>query len=86
MPRQSENIPHFRLINVDNPIFGSCSSSHNVGEMRSHLQNIKDEAVKVKRNQDFLDRCNTISSQLDFIVSAVDAIAEVFPFPSKCQV
>jgi len=51
--------------------------------MRSHLQNIKDEAVKVKRNQDFLDKCNTISSQLGFVVSAVDVIAEVCPFSSE---
>jgi len=54
--------------------------------MRSHVQNIKDEAVKVKRNQDFLDKCNTISNQLGFVVNAVDAIAEVCPFLSKCQV
>jgi len=51
--------------------------------MRSHVQNIKDEAVKVKRNQDFLDKCKTISDQLGFVVSAVDAIAEVCPFSSE---
>jgi len=58
-------------------------SSHSVGEMRSHLQNIKHEAVKVKRNQDLLDKCKIVSNKLGFVVSAVDVIAEVCPFPSK---
>jgi len=68
----------FRLTNVDNPTLLSCSSSHNVEEICSHLQNTKE--VVVPSRQDFVNKCKIVNDKIGSIVRAVEAICS---FPTE---